>query len=71
MAISGPAGMSQELQSGVNKQITEILARPKVKAILQQELIEPIAMSPQELTAFVKREIDAWAPIADAAGLRK
>jgi tripartite-type tricarboxylate transporter receptor subunit TctC len=34
-------------------------------------LIEPIAMSPQEVTAFVKREIDAWAPIVDAAGLRK
>jgi tripartite-type tricarboxylate transporter receptor subunit TctC len=71
MAVSGPAGMSQELQSGLNTQIAEILARPKVKAILQQELIEPIAMSPRELTAFVKREIDAWAPIVDAAGLRK
>jgi tripartite-type tricarboxylate transporter receptor subunit TctC len=71
MAVSGPAGMSQELQSTVSRQLSAILARPKVKAILQQELIQPIAMSPQELTAFVKHEIDAWAPIVDAAGLRK
>jgi tripartite-type tricarboxylate transporter receptor subunit TctC len=71
MAISAPAGMSQELQSGLSKQFSEILARPKVKAILQQELIEPLAMSPQELTAFVQRDIDAWAPIVDAVGLRK
>jgi tripartite-type tricarboxylate transporter receptor subunit TctC len=71
MAVSAPAGMSQGLQSALSKQFSEILARPKVKAILQQELIEPIAMSPQELTAFVQRDIDAWAPIVDAVGLRK
>ena len=55
----------------VSKQFSEILARPKVKTILQQELIEPIAMSPQELTTFIQREINAWAPIVDTAGLRK
>jgi len=71
MAVSGPAALSQEMQSGLSKQFAEILARPKVKAILQQELIEPIAMSPPELTAFVQREIDAWAPIVGAAGLWK
>jgi tripartite-type tricarboxylate transporter receptor subunit TctC len=71
MAISAPAGMSQELQSGLSEQFSEILARPKVKTILQQELIEPIAMSPQELTTFIQREINAWAPIVDTAGLRK
>ena len=42
-----------------------------MKAILQQELIEPIAMSPQELTAFVQSDIKTWAPIIDAVGLRK
>jgi tripartite-type tricarboxylate transporter receptor subunit TctC len=71
MAVSAPAGISQELQSGLSKQFSEILTRPRVKAILQQELIEPIAMSAEELTAFVHREIDAWAPIVNAVGLRK
>jgi tripartite-type tricarboxylate transporter receptor subunit TctC len=71
MALSGPAGMSRELQASLSKQFSEILARPKVKAILQQELIEPIAMSPQELTAFVQSDIKTWAPIIDAVGLRK
>jgi tripartite-type tricarboxylate transporter receptor subunit TctC len=71
MALSGPAGVSRELQASLSKQFSEILARPKVKAILQQELIEPIAMSPQELTAFVQSDIKTWAPIIDAVGLRK
>jgi tripartite-type tricarboxylate transporter receptor subunit TctC len=71
MAISGPAGMSPELQMALNKQITEILSRPKVKEILRQELIEPVAMSPQELTNFVETEISSWTPIVESVGLRK
>jgi tripartite-type tricarboxylate transporter receptor subunit TctC len=70
LAISGPAGMPREVQIGLNKQIREILERPRVKEILQQELIEPIAMSPQELTAFIRKEIANWTPIVEATGLR-
>jgi tripartite-type tricarboxylate transporter receptor subunit TctC len=71
MAISGPAGMSPELQMALNKQITEILSRPKVKEILRQELIEPVAMSPQELTNFIETEISSWTPLVESVGLRK
>jgi tripartite-type tricarboxylate transporter receptor subunit TctC len=71
MAISGPPGMSRDLQMAFHKQISDILARPKVKEILQKELIEPIAMSPQDVTAFIKSEITSWAPIVESVGLRK
>jgi tripartite-type tricarboxylate transporter receptor subunit TctC len=42
-----------------------------MKDILKQEMIEPVAMSPQELTAFVRSEITTWTPIVELAGLRK
>jgi tripartite-type tricarboxylate transporter receptor subunit TctC len=71
MAISGPPGMSPELQTALNKQIIDILVQPKVKEILQKELIEPIAMSPQDVVAFIKREIASWTPIVESVGLRK
>jgi len=71
LAVSGPAGLSREIQIGLNKQIAEILARPRVKEILQQELIEPIAMSPDELTAFIRTEIANWVPIVESVGLRQ
>ena len=71
LAISGPAGMSRELQATLNKQITEILARPKLKDILQLELIEPIAMSPEDLSALLKKEIASWTPIVESVGLLK
>lgn len=71
MAISGPPGMSRELQMALNKQIIDILAQPKVKETLRKELIEPIAMSPQDVIAFIKREIASWTPIVESVGLRK
>jgi tripartite-type tricarboxylate transporter receptor subunit TctC len=71
MAISGPPGMSRELQTALNKQITDILAQLKMKEILQKELIEPIAMSPQDVIAFIKRQIESWTPIVESVGLRK
>jgi tripartite-type tricarboxylate transporter receptor subunit TctC len=71
LAISGPAGMPRELQMTLNRQIAEILSRPKVVEVLKQELIEPIPMSPQELTAFIKSEIAKWTPIVASIGLPK
>lgn len=71
MAISGPPGMSRELQMALHKQVSDILARPKIKEILQKELIVPIAMSPEEVTAFIRNEIKTWAPIVESVGLRK
>jgi tripartite-type tricarboxylate transporter receptor subunit TctC len=71
LAISGPPGMSRELQMMLNKQINDILARPKLKEILQNELIEPVAMLPEELTSLLKKEIARWAPIVESVGLRK
>jgi tripartite-type tricarboxylate transporter receptor subunit TctC len=71
LAISGPAGMPRELQTALNKQITDILARPKVKEILQSELIEPLSMSPEDLTTLLMKEIASWTPIVESVGLRK
>jgi tripartite-type tricarboxylate transporter receptor subunit TctC len=71
LSIAGPPDMPRELQITLNKEITDILGRPKMKDILKQEMIEPVAMSPQELTAFVRSEITTWTPIVELAGLRK
>lgn len=71
MAISGPPGMSRELQMTFHKQVADILAKPKVKEILEKELIEPIAMSPEQVTDFIRGEIKRWAPIVESVGLRK
>jgi tripartite-type tricarboxylate transporter receptor subunit TctC len=34
-------------------------------------LIEPVSMSPENLTALLKKEIASWTPIVESVGLRK
>jgi tripartite-type tricarboxylate transporter receptor subunit TctC len=53
----------------LNKQVNEILARPNVKEVLAQELVTPIAMTPAEMTGFLKKEIDTWRPIVAELGV--
>jgi tripartite-type tricarboxylate transporter receptor subunit TctC len=71
MAISGPAGMPRELQASLSKQFTEILARPKMKEMLDLELIQPTAMAMQDIPGFIRNDIMTWGPIVEAIGLRK
>ena len=55
----------------MKEQITKILTRPSLKEALAQELIEPIEMSPEELTTMLKNEIASWTPILESIGMRK
>lgn len=71
LEIAGPPGLSRELQRAMKEQITKVLARPSLKEALAQELIEPIEMSPEELTSMLKSEIASWTPIMESIGLRK
>ncbi len=71
LTVSGPAGMSEPLVTRINHDVNEALARPEVREILRRELIEPIPMSPEEVTKLMKSETERWAPIVAAAGLGK
>jgi tripartite-type tricarboxylate transporter receptor subunit TctC len=71
LEIAGPPGLSRELQTAMKEQITKILTRPSLKEALAQELIEPIEMSPEELTTMLKNEIARWTPILESIGMRK
>ena len=63
--------MSNEVQHWLNKRVRDILAMPKMRESLRKELIEPIALSPQQVRAFVQDEIARWSPIVASVGLRK
>ena len=43
----------------------------RVIQLMRKELIEPIALSPQQVRAFVQGEIARSSPIVAAVGLRK
>jgi tripartite-type tricarboxylate transporter receptor subunit TctC len=69
LTLSGPAGLPAPLVQRINRAVIAALARPEVRDVLRQELIEPIAMSPDDVRKLMKTETERWAPIVAAAGL--
>jgi tripartite-type tricarboxylate transporter receptor subunit TctC len=69
LAVSAPAGLPAPLTARINRDVIAALARPEMAAILRHELIEPVAMTPDEVMELMRAESKRWAPIVAAAGL--
>ncbi|HEY2136407.1 MAG TPA: tripartite tricarboxylate transporter substrate binding protein [Xanthobacteraceae bacterium] len=63
-ALSGPAGVPDEIVRKLNHAVSEVLALPDVKERFRQDAIEGEPMTPEEVTKFVGEEVARWGPIA-------
>ncbi|MGA7488873.1 MAG: tripartite tricarboxylate transporter substrate binding protein [Xanthobacteraceae bacterium] len=63
-ALSGPAGLPQDVTQQLNAAVAAMLAQPEVKQRLDRDAIETQVMSPEEFTRFVASEIGRWGPVA-------
>lgn len=66
-SFSGPAKLPADLVGRLNQEINRLFDGADVRRKLEQDAIETAAMSPQEFTSFVAREIRKWGPLAKAA----
>jgi tripartite-type tricarboxylate transporter receptor subunit TctC len=70
-ALSGPANMPAAIVSRLNAEVVKALAQPDVQARLQREAIYTEPFTSTEFTAFFKREIERWAPLAKASSMQE
>ncbi len=63
-AISGPAGVPDEIVAKLNHAVADVLALPEVKKRLDDDAIEREPMTPAQVSAFFASEIARWGPIA-------
>ena len=63
-ALSGPAGLSDDVVQKLNQAVNAAWATPAVKRRLADDAIVAEPMSPQAVTEFVTREVRKWGPIA-------
>jgi tripartite-type tricarboxylate transporter receptor subunit TctC len=63
-ALSGPAGLPDEITRKLNHAVGEMLELPDVKKRLDQDAIEREPMTPEQVTTFVGSEVAKWGPIA-------
>lgn len=70
VAMWGPAGMSAELVNKINADARKALADPGVRSKLQSLGNDTIEMSPKEFAKLVRTEMEDYARVLKAAGIK-
>jgi tripartite-type tricarboxylate transporter receptor subunit TctC len=69
-SMHAPAGTPAEVIRRLNGELVAILKDPDILARFKQLSTEPVGNSPEEFAAFVRAELDKYARIIKAAGIR-
>jgi tripartite-type tricarboxylate transporter receptor subunit TctC len=69
--LLAPAGTPPEIVAALARAANAALTSADVIAPLRAQGIEPIGGSPAEFAAYISSETAKWAPVVQAAGLRK
>ncbi len=69
-SLSGPADMPPEIVNKLNAEVVKAFKQPDVVERLKREAIFTEPFTAAEFTAFFKKEMERWTPIAKAAGFR-
>ncbi|HEX9687435.1 MAG TPA: tripartite tricarboxylate transporter substrate binding protein, partial [Burkholderiales bacterium] len=69
-AMFYPKGTPKPIIAKMNAEIRKALETPEIKAFYPKEALEPVASSPEELAALLKREIPKYAKVIRVANIR-
>jgi tripartite-type tricarboxylate transporter receptor subunit TctC len=69
-ALLGPAAMPRQAIERLSAEVRRSLADPAVLAKLAKLGIEPMIMSPAELSTYITAEIDKWGGVVKAANIK-
>src|SRR5919198_5906001 len=70
IGLMAPAGTPQPIVTRLNAEINKILARADVRQAWEKQGATAMAMSPDEFGAYVQSEIDKWAKVIKANGIK-
>ena len=68
-ALCGPAGLPMDIVDRLNREVNKAMEVPKVREHLAQETVQTKPMTPDEMTRFMKSEVDKWVPVVKAMNL--
>jgi tripartite-type tricarboxylate transporter receptor subunit TctC len=69
-AMFYPKGTPRPIVDKLNAEIKKALDTAEIKAFLPREALDPVASSPEELTALLRQEIDKYAKVIRLAGIK-
>jgi len=68
--VFGPAKLPGEIVGKLNTAILAALKDPRMREQLMREGANPAAMTPAEFGAFVREDVERWAPVVRASGAK-
>lgn len=68
--LLGPAGLPRDITTKLHESFKSALSDPLIRERLASQGVDIVAGSPEELSAFLAREIPKWAGVVKAAGLK-
>ena len=68
--LVAPANTPHEVVERMNKAFTAALQAPETKARFAQLMAEPVASTPEQFGAFMKKELNRYEPVVKASGAR-
>jgi tripartite-type tricarboxylate transporter receptor subunit TctC len=68
--VFGPARLPDEIVGQLNHAIIAALGDPRMREQLVHEGANPAAMTPAEFAAFVRADIERWAPVVRSSGAK-
>jgi tripartite-type tricarboxylate transporter receptor subunit TctC len=70
LGIMAPAGTPQPIVDKLNAEIAKVISRADVKASWDKQGAVPMVMSPAEFDALLRKDIEKWAGVVKAAGIK-
>jgi tripartite-type tricarboxylate transporter receptor subunit TctC len=68
--VVAPAGTPKPIVDRYNATIRAMLARPDVRERMFGMGLDPLSSTPEEFAAFIKSEVEKWAPVVKASGAK-
>lgn len=68
--VQAPAGTPLQIVNTLSAQIAKALRSPDVSEKLSAQAAEPIGNTPKEFAAYIKSEMQKWAKVVKAAGIK-
>jgi tripartite-type tricarboxylate transporter receptor subunit TctC len=70
LGIMAPAGTPKPIVAKLNAEINKVLALPDLKAQWAEQGAEPLIMTPEAFDAYLRKDIEKWANLIQAAGIK-
>jgi tripartite-type tricarboxylate transporter receptor subunit TctC len=70
VGLATPAATPKPIVERLNAEIRQILGSSEIKASWTKQGVVPMSMTAAQFTAFVGAEIEKWAKVAQAAGVK-